>query len=72
VVVDEGPVDALESLTALVRRLEGVHRAQPDNGVIARELRMALGLLAELSADRGDDPLDELRRMIRDSDLTER
>jgi hypothetical protein len=37
-----------ERLDRLARRLEAVHRAQPENALVARELRLALEALAKL------------------------
>jgi hypothetical protein len=66
VVVVEGPVDPVESLRGLVRRLEAVHRLEPRNGVIARELRQAVVALASLAPAERGDPLAELAAMVRE------
>jgi hypothetical protein len=69
VVVSAGDVpgvgDPVAGLRELAARLEGVHRAEPSNVPVARELRLALATLAGLPAGGDkDDPLAELRSLM--------
>jgi hypothetical protein len=46
--LDQPEASPRERLDLLARRLEAVHRAQPENALVARELRLTLDSLAKL------------------------
>jgi len=62
-VVDPAPVDPVGELQEVAARLSAVHRVEPQNVPVARELRLTLVELARIEPV-GFDPLDELRRIV--------
>jgi len=46
--LDQPELSPRERLDTLARRLEAVHRASPENALVARELRLTLEVLAKL------------------------
>jgi hypothetical protein len=66
-------LDPVAELRQLAADALADYRANPGNAGLVREARLTLQALMGVATDiADDDPLDELRRMIRDSDLTER
>jgi hypothetical protein len=66
-------LDPVVELRQLAADALADYRANPGNAGLVREARLTLQALMGVATDiADDDPLDELRRMIRDSDLTER
>jgi hypothetical protein len=53
-------VDAMEGLTALARRLQAAHEAEPGNALLARELRMTLQALLPAARPAVDGDLASL------------